>query len=80
MNIRCLLVDEGMDTYFQVNSASPVSTARVILSSHNVASSGGSGSKLDVEKPSSSSKKLSSTFVRSAADVMSGLYAQVAGV
>lgn len=61
------------DTYFHVNSASPVSTARVIRSSHNVASSGGSGSKLDVENPSSSSsKKLSSTFARSAAE-MSGL-------
>lgn len=57
------------DTHFHVNSASPVSTARVILSSHSVASSGGSGSKLDVENPSSSSsKKLSRTFVRSAAE------------
>jgi len=29
---------ERYDTYFHVNSAPPVSTARVILSSHNVAS------------------------------------------
>ena len=56
-------VTERKKAYFQVNSASPVSTARVIFSSHRAASSGGSGSKLAVEKPSSSSsKRLASTF------------------
>jgi hypothetical protein len=66
--------DRKLDaTYFHVNSASPASTARVILSSHNVASSGGSGSKLDVENPSSSSSnKLSSIFAWSTTE-MSGL-------
>jgi hypothetical protein len=48
---------ERKGTYFQVNSASPMSTVRVIFSSQSVASSGGSGSKLVIKKPSSSSSK-----------------------
>jgi hypothetical protein len=43
------------DTYFQVNLVSPVSTARAIFSSHNVASSRGSTPSSGIEKFSSSS-------------------------